>query len=151
MGAKNAFVAVGIIAVVLLFAALIIGGRGGYTYNIYNIGTASSAADEAGETSNGSSSDEATETSSSSSYSGIEELVSDSRIVGSFNKVFDWFKGYVSFVVSGTTLDVIIKAAFVSLLLFALSYAVQVIRVLLMGMGVFTVLLAIAAILGIIG
>ncbi len=154
MGVKNAFVAVGIIAVVLLFAALIIAGRGDYTYNIYNIGAALSSANEASNEVSEEPSSSSNESSSSSSdgETGIVSgLAGDSAIAKTFSKALDWFKGYVGFVISGGTLDIIVKAAFVSLLLFALSYAVQVIRVLLMGMGIFTILLAIAAILGIIG
>ena len=88
-----------------------------------------------------------------SSSSFVDELVSNSTVgkaASYFNKALDWFRGYVTFVVSGSRLDIIVKAAFISIVLFALSYMVSVVRVLMQGIAVFTVLLAIAALLGVI-
>jgi len=144
---KTFLVAAAVMLVLLVAAALLVNRGAGSTYSIYSIGS-TTATPARGAATPARSTDTPV---GSNDY--LRELVSNStvgKVASYFGKALDWFKGYVTFVVSGSRLDVLIKAAFVSIVLFALSYAVQVVRVLLQGLAVFTVLLAVAALLGLI-
>ena len=147
---KTFLVAAAVMLVLLVAAALLVNRGAGSTYSIYSIGS-TTATPARGAATPARSTDTPVGSTEDSSY--LRELVSNStvgKVASYFGKALDWFKGYVTFVVSGSRLDVLIKAAFVSIVLFALSYAVQVVRVLLQGLAVFTVLLAVAALLGLI-
>ncbi len=151
-GVKSALLTVGIMAVLLLLAAFVLGrGSAAHTYTIYT-GSATSSATST-KSGGGTGVEYSTSGVHHSSSSFVDELVSNSTVGKAatfFNKALDWFKGYVTFVVSGSRLDIIVKAAFISVVLFALSYMVSAVRVLMQGIAVFTVLLAIAALLGVI-
>jgi len=148
---KTFLVAAAVMLVLLVAAALLVNRGAGSTYSIYSIGSTTATPARGAATPARSTDTPVGSTEDNNDY--LRELVSNStvgKVASYFGKALDWFKGYVTFVVSGSRLDVLIKAAFVSIVLFALSYAVQVVRVLLQGLAVFTVLLAVAALLGLI-